>query len=135
MAMRTRHNKGLSLEVQAVATMVRPASYEHVDLNEASLYNASTLNLHGLPYDHASFRTSSLPLCFRTCNAALTGPLHPDPLRTRMFTRQSHLGRCGGDGRCLKAHEVIKLSLKRLALSNPDPGDIAVPSNLLLIEL
>ncbi len=52
----------------------------------------------------------------------------------RMFTWQSHLGMCGGDGRCLQAHEMVKLSLKRLALSNPDPGGVAIPSNLLLIE-
>ena len=37
-------------EVQAVATMDRPANYEHVDLREASPINAATLNLHGLPY-------------------------------------------------------------------------------------
>ena len=41
-------------EVQGVATMDRPANYEHVDLREAFLYNAATLNLHGLPYDYAS---------------------------------------------------------------------------------
>jgi len=29
---------------------------------------------------------------------------------------------------------MVKLSLKRLALSNPDPGGIAIPSNLLIIE-
>ena len=28
-------------EVQAVATMDRPANYEHVDLGEASVYNAA----------------------------------------------------------------------------------------------
>jgi hypothetical protein len=38
-------------EVQAVATMDRLANSEHVDLGEASLYIAATLNLHGLPYD------------------------------------------------------------------------------------
>ncbi len=42
-------------DFQAVATMDRPANYEHTDLCESSLYNASTLNLHGLPYDYSSF--------------------------------------------------------------------------------
>ena len=46
-------------EVQAVATMDRPANYEHVDLGEASLYNAATLNLHGLPYDFPILRPST----------------------------------------------------------------------------
>ncbi len=55
-------------------------------------------------------------------------------MHARLFTWQSHLERCGGDGRCLKAHEVVKLSLKRLALSNHDPGGVAIPPSLLLIE-
>jgi len=62
-------------EVQAVATMDRPANYEHVDLGEASLYNAATLNLPGLPYDYASLRSYDPPLRCPTCNAALTDPL------------------------------------------------------------
>jgi hypothetical protein len=41
--------------VQAVATMNRPDNYEFVDMGESTLYNASTLNLHGLSYyDYAS---------------------------------------------------------------------------------
>ena len=104
-------------EVQAVATMDRPANYEHVDLSEASPYNAATLNLHGLPYDYASLRSCDLSLRCPTCNVALTDPLQQEPMHAHMFTWQSHyLGRCGGDGRCLQAHEVVKLSLKRLAL-------------------
>ena len=51
-----------------------------------------------------------------------------------MFTWQSHLGICSGDGRCLQAHEVVKLSLKRLAFSSPDLGGIAITSHLLLVE-
>ena len=60
--------------------------------------------------------------------------LQPEPLHTRVFAWQTHLGRCGGDGRCLQAHEVLKMSLKRLALPNIDPGGIVIPSNQLLIE-
>ena len=56
-------------------------------------------------------------------------------MHSRIFSWQSHLGICGGDGRyCLQAHEIVKLSLKRMALSKPDPGGVAIPSNLLLIE-
>jgi hypothetical protein len=88
-------------EVQAVATTDRCANYEHVDLGEASLYNAATLNLHGLPYDYASLQSCDPPLRCPTCNVALTSPLQQEPMHVRMFTWQSHLGRCGGDGRCL----------------------------------
>ncbi len=114
--------------------MDRPANYEHTDLCESSLYNASTLNLHGLPYDYSSFQPDALPSCCPTCNDALKHPLRPESHHKSMFTWQSHLVRCGGDGRCLQTHEVVKLFLKRLALSNPDPGGIAIPSALLLIE-
>jgi hypothetical protein len=41
-------------DVIDVATMDRPTGYEHLDLCESTLYSASTLNLHGLPYDFAS---------------------------------------------------------------------------------
>jgi hypothetical protein len=34
----------------------------------------------------------------------------------------------------MQAHEIVKLSLKRPALSNSDPGGIAIPSNPLLIK-
>ena len=88
-------------EVEAVATMDRHANYEHVDMGEASLYNAATLNLHGLPYDYASLRSCDPPLRCPTCNVALSGHLQHEPTHVRMFTWQSHLGRCGGDGRCL----------------------------------
>ena len=51
-----------------------------------------------------------------------------------MFAWQSHLGRYGGDGRCLQVHDILKLSLKRLALSSAGPGGVAIPSNQLQIE-
>jgi len=126
--------KASTSEVEAVATMDRPPNYEHLDLGEGAPYNASTFTLHGLPYDYASFHTENLPTCCPTCNATLTNPLRPETKHLRMFAGQTHLGICGGDGRCLHAHEIAKLSIKRLALSNPDPGGIAILSNLLLIE-
>jgi len=44
------------------------------------------------------------------------------------------MGRCGGDGRCHPAHDVVKLAVKRLALCNPDPGGTAIPLSMLIIE-
>jgi hypothetical protein len=95
--------------VQDVATMERPANYGQLDLNESTLYTASTLNLHGLPYDYDSLTIIDPPSCCPTCNATLSEPLIHEPLHTRLHTWQSHLGRCGGDGRCLQAHEDVKL--------------------------
>ena len=34
----------------------------------------------------------------------------------------------------MHVHEIVKLSMKRLALSNSDPGGVAIPFNQLLIE-
>jgi hypothetical protein len=48
-------------EVEAVATMDRPEKYAHLDINESSLYSASTLHLHGLPYDYASLQLVDPP--------------------------------------------------------------------------
>jgi hypothetical protein len=48
--------------VEAVATTDRPTNYEHVNLGDASLYNAATLNLHDLPYDYVCLRSSNPPL-------------------------------------------------------------------------
>ncbi len=72
--------------------MDRPPNYEHLNLCEGALYNASFLNLHRLPYDYASFHTEDLPAYCPTCNAALTDPLKPEPKHVRMFTGQPHLG-------------------------------------------
>ena len=57
-----------------------------------------------------------------------------EPLHMRMHTWQSHIGRCHGDERCLQDHKVVKLAVKRMELCNPNPGGVALPSNLLLIE-
>ncbi len=72
-------------DVLAVATMDRSANYEHADQSESSMNNASTLKLHGLPYDYASFLNNDLPTCCCTCNASLTYPLQPEPNHYRMF--------------------------------------------------
>ena len=44
------------------------------------------------------------------------------------------MGRCGGDGRSTHVHEVVKLTVKRLALCNPNLGGIAIASKLLILE-
>jgi hypothetical protein len=89
--------KANTSEVPAVAMMDRPANYEHMDLCKGTLYNASTLNLQGLPYDYASFLPEDLPTCCPTCSAALMDPPRPELLHLRMFFWQSHLGRCDGN--------------------------------------
>ena len=73
-------------EVEAVATMDRPPNYAHLDMCKGTLYNASSLNLHGLPYDYAFFHTEDFPAFCPTYNAALTDPLRPEPKHIRMFT-------------------------------------------------
>jgi hypothetical protein len=44
------------------------------------------------------------------------------------------MGRCGGDGRRLQAHEVMKMALKTLVLTNHKPGGAAFPASSVLIE-
>jgi hypothetical protein len=51
-----------------------------------------------------------------------------------LFAWQCHLGICGGDGRKLQAHEVVKRTLRDLVLSNPSPGGVAFPTSSVLIE-
>jgi hypothetical protein len=58
-------------EVVAVATKDRASGYEHMDLGESTLYSASTLNLHGLPYDFASLQSLVPPSCCPTNRLAM----------------------------------------------------------------
>ncbi len=44
------------------------------------------------------------------------------------------MGRCGGDGRRLHAHEVVKLAMKRYVLSCSTPAGCVFPSASVLIE-
>ena len=73
-------------EVHAVATMDRPQKYDLLDINEATLYCASTLHLHGLPFDYDAIRAVDPPDACLVCNTALADPLRPDPLHVRMFS-------------------------------------------------
>ena len=120
--------------VETVATMDRPEKYTHLDINESTLYSASTLHLHGLPFDYDTLQSVDPPYACPICHTALTDPLRPEDLRARLFSRQTHMGRCGGDGRCNQAHEVLKLTVKRLALYNLDPVGIAIPPSQLILE-
>jgi hypothetical protein len=52
----------------------------------------------------------------------------------RIFAWQCHLGRCGGDGRRLQAHEVFKKIMRDVVLSNANPGGAAFPASNILIE-
>ena len=44
------------------------------------------------------------------------------------------MGRCGGDGRRLHAHEAGKLAIKRLVLNNPTPAGCVFPRESVIIE-
>ena len=52
----------------------------------------------------------------------------------RIFVWQCHLGRCGGNGRRLQAHDVVKRALKELVLSDPNPEGAVFPVFSVLIE-
>ncbi len=52
----------------------------------------------------------------------------------KIFAWQCHLGRCGGDGRRLHVHDVVKTKLKAFILTDPNPGGVAFPSSSVLIE-
>ena len=108
-------------DIQVVATMDRPERYSHLDLRDSTLYSASTLLLHGLPFDYDALRSVVPPDMCPICSTALIDPLQWAPLHERVFSWQSHMGRCGEDGRRTHVHEVVKLVVKRLALCNPDP--------------
>jgi hypothetical protein len=126
--------KATLTDVQVVATMDRPERYSHLDLSDSTLYSASTLLLHGLSFDYDALRSVVPPDMCPICSTALREPLRLAPLQERMFSWQTHMGRCGGDGRRTHVHEVVKLTVKRLALCNPDLGGIAIPPNQLILE-
>ena len=121
--------------VETMATMDRPERYAHLDISESMLYSASTLHLYGLPFDYDALRSVDHQDACPVCHTALTDPLRPENLRARLFSWQTHMGRCGGDERCNQAHEMVKLVVKQLALCNPDPGGIAIPPSQLILEV
>ena len=94
-------------EVHALVTMDRPEKSSHLDLSESMLHSASTLHLHGMPFDYDALRYVKPHDACLVCNIALVDPLLHEPLHKRLFSWQSHMGRCGGDGRRTQAHEVV----------------------------
>jgi hypothetical protein len=71
-------------EVEAVATMDRPEKYTHLDIGESIL--ASTLHIHGLPFDYASLQLVDPPYACPICCAPLTDPLWRDPLHKQLYS-------------------------------------------------
>ena len=69
-----------------VATMDRPIGYAHTNLSESTLYSASALNLHGMPYEYGALLPMNPPSCSLTYGAALTDLERPEPLHKRLFT-------------------------------------------------
>ena len=65
--------KASMAEVQCVATMDRPAQYEHLDIGESIMYPTSALNFYGLPFDFDSLREIEPPV---TCPCMLQRSLN-----------------------------------------------------------
>jgi hypothetical protein len=120
--------------VEAVARMDCPASLSHSELSEGVLFCAATLHRFGLPYDYANLENCILPESCACCSAPLWDPGQHPSRADRIFVWQAHLGRCGGDGRRIHAHEVVKLALKKLVLSSSTPAGCAFPPSAVLIE-
>jgi hypothetical protein len=113
-------------EVDVVANIDHPEKFSFLNISESSMYSASTLHPHNLPYDYASLRLVEPPDTCLVCFTTLTDFLRPEPLHKWLFSWQSQLRRCGRDGRRTHVHEVVKLVVKRLTLCNPDPGGTAI---------
>jgi hypothetical protein len=116
-----------------VACLDRPGG-EDGGSREATLLCAATLHRFGLPVDYARLKHEILPESCACCNAPLWNPNIPGSTMDKLFAWQFHLGRCGGDGRRLQAHEMVKRALKDLVLANPSPGGVAFLASSVLIE-
>jgi hypothetical protein len=117
-----------------MATMDCPAALAHIETSEAFLYCAATLHRYGLPMDYAKLDDFTLPETSSCYNAPLWDPGMQVTRADRIFIWQSHLGRCGGNGRRHQAHEADKLAMQRLVLSCPGPGECPFPKESILIE-
>jgi hypothetical protein len=121
--------------VREVASMDRPGKgNEEADAREASLFCAATLHRFGLPVDYARLKDETLPETCACCKAPLWDAAIQGSRMDRIFAWQCHMGRCGGDGRRLQAHEVVKRTMRDLVLSNTTPGGAAFPSSSIVIE-
>jgi len=104
------------------------------ETSDASLFCAATLHRYDLPHDYARLENYTLSETCHCCQAPLWNPDLSIFRSDRIFVWQCHMCRCGGDGRRLQAHEAVKLAIKRLVLSCPDPEGCAFPSAYVLIE-
>jgi hypothetical protein len=120
--------------IKAVATMDCPSSLSLEGTFDASLFSAATLHRYGLPHDFARLENHTLPETCQCFQAPLQDPDLSLSRCDRIFVWQCHMGKCGGDGRRIHAHEAVKLAVKRLVLSCPDPVGCAFPSASVLIE-
>jgi len=120
--------------VRAIATMVCPSAMAHDETSEASLFCAATLNRFGLPHDYAKLEGMVLPETCACYSAPLWDPSLTANKAVRIYVWQSHLGRYKGDGRRHRAHETVKLAIKRLVLANSDTARCAFPKKSILIE-
>ena len=120
--------------VEAVAKMDRPGPLAHDDSSEATLFCAATLHRFGLPYDYPRLSRCNMAENCPYCSVPLWNPSLSSTVADRIFVGQCHSGRCGGDGRRLQAHEVMKMVLKRLVLSNASPAGCAFPPSSIMIE-
>jgi len=66
-------------DMEAVASLDRPANYSHMDLGESIMYFVATLQLHGLPCDDDSCASLDPPTVCTVCNAAMCDPLQSEP--------------------------------------------------------
>jgi len=120
--------------VRDVATMDGPSFLAHDETSDASLYCVATLHRYGLPYDCAKSENQLLPEMCACYNAPLWDQSLTASRADRIFVWQSHLGRCGGDGRSHQAHDVVKLAMKLLVLTSGEPAGRAFPKESVLIE-
>ena len=110
-----------------VATMDVPSFLAHDETSDASLYCAATLHRYGLPYDYAKLENQLRPETCACCNAPLWEPGLTASRADRIIVWQSHLGRCGGDGRRHQAHDVVQLAMKRLVLTSNEHAGRTFP--------
>jgi len=120
--------------IRAVATMDCPSFVSLEEAPDASLFCAATLHRYDLPHYYARLENYTLPETCHYCQAPLWNLDLSISRSDRIFVWQCHMGRCGEDGRRLQAHEAVKLAIKRLVLSCPDPAGCAFPIAYVLIE-
>ena len=108
--------------VKDVVKLDRPGGTEGGS-REAAIFCAVTLHRYGLPVEYARMKSETLRETCACCKAPLWDPAILGTRMEKLVAWQSHLGRCGWDGRRLQAQEVVKRALGDLVLSNPNPGE------------